>query len=171
MHKPASLRVAVVVGSDSDIPALEPCLETLRELGQAHELRVISAHRTPEAAREFALGAEREGFGVIIAAAGGAAHLAGVLASHTTRPVIGVLVQGGALSGVDALLSTVQMPGGVPVAAVAVGKGGAVNAAVLAAEILALSDRALAARLVAYRMELAEKVKARDAELRRRWPD
>jgi len=171
LHKPASLRVAVVVGSDSDIPALEPCLETLRELGQAHELRVISAHRTPEAAREFALGAEREGFGVIIAAAGGAAHLAGVLASHTTRPVIGVPVQGGALSGVDALLSTVQMPGGVPVAAVAVGKGGAVNAAVLAAEILALSDRALAARLVAYRMELAEKVKARDAELRRRWPD
>lgn len=163
--------MAVLVGSDSDIPALEPCLETLRELGIPHELRVISAHRTPEVAREFALEAPRGGIGVIIAAAGGAAHLAGVLASHTTLPVIGVPVQAGALNGLDALLSTVQMPAGVPVACVAVGKGGAVNAAVLAAEILALSDEELAGRLAGYRRRLSEKVKAKDAELRRRWPE
>jgi phosphoribosylaminoimidazole carboxylase PurE protein len=162
--------VAVVVGSDSDLPNMEPCLAALRELGVPHELRIISAHRTPDAVREFVRSCESGEVGVVIAAAGGAAHLAGVVASLTTLPVVGVPMPGGALGGVDALLSTVQMPGGVPVATFAVGRGGAVNAAVFAAEVIALSDEKVAARVRSYREALAEKVKAKDKKHRSRWP-
>jgi len=165
------LTVAVVMGSDSDLGAMEPCMATLRELEIPHEVRIISAHRTPEALGEFAAECERGGVGVVIAAAGGAAHLAGVAASLTNLPVIGVPMPSGPFGGEDALLSTVQMPGGIPVATVAVGRGGAVNAAVLAARIIALSDEGLAARLAEHRSRLAEKVKAADAAHRSRWPE
>lgn len=163
-------KVAVVVGSDSDLPIMESCCETLKRLDIPHVLRVISAHRTPEEARDFALSAEEEGVSVIIAAAGMAAHLAGSLAAHTRLPVIGVPMAGGALSGLDALLSTVQMPSGVPVATVAVGRAGAVNAAVLAAEILALSDEELGRRLRDYRQTLRQSVVEKDKKNARGWP-
>ena len=145
--------VAVVMGSDSDWPVMKETALLLKKLKLPFAARVISAHRTPEEARAFARGAERKGVKVIIAAAGGAAHLAGALASWTTLPVIGVPMEGWALSGLDALLSTAQMPGGVPVATVAIGKAGARNAAILAAEILALNDKALAGRVAALRAE------------------
>jgi 5-(carboxyamino)imidazole ribonucleotide mutase len=164
-------RVAIVMGSDSDLPTMEHATETLRELEIPHEVRILSAHRTPAAVQEFAAKLEAEGFGVVIAAAGMAAHLAGVMAAHTTLPVVGVPMPGGAFNGADALLSTVQMPGGIPVAAVSVGKSGAVNAAVLAAQILALGDRDIRARVRAHRRKLNEKVAAKDAQLRRRWPE
>ncbi len=164
-------RVAVVIGSDSDLPTIEHCLETLQELEIPHELRVLSAHRTPEEVREFVGECESGNVAVIIAGAGMAAALAGVVASHTTLPVIGVPMPGGAFEGEDALLSTVQMPGGVPVATVAVGKSGAVNAAVLAAEIIALYDDKIAARVKAHRERGREKVRAKDEKNRRRWPE
>jgi 5-(carboxyamino)imidazole ribonucleotide mutase len=130
--------VAVVMGSKSDTEALKPTLEILTKLGIEHEVNVISAHRTPEKAREYALSARERGIEVIIAAAGGAAHLPGVLASWTTLPVIGVPIASGELKGVDALYSIVQMPAGIPVATVAIGSAGAKNAAYLAAEILGI---------------------------------
>jgi 5-(carboxyamino)imidazole ribonucleotide mutase len=130
--------VAVVMGSKSDAEAIQPTLDILDELGIEHEVNVISAHRTPEKARDYALSARERGIEVIIAAAGGAAHLPGVLASWTTLPVIGVPIAGGELKGVDALYSIVQMPAGIPVAAVAIGNAGAKNAAYLAAEILGI---------------------------------
>jgi len=154
--------VAVVVGSDSDWPVMKGAADVLKKLRIAFEVRVISAHRTPEVAADYARHAEASGLKVIIAAAGGAAHLAGVMASWTTRPVIGVPLEGWALGGLDALLSTIQMPAGVPVATVAIGKPGARNAAILAAEILALSDAALASRLRALRQEAKESVVAKD---------
>ena len=158
--------VGVVMGSDSDWPVMKETVALLNKLKVPSEVRVISAHRTPDEAAAFARGAERSGIRVIIAAAGGAAHLAGMLASHVTLPVIGVPLEGCALGGLDALLSTVQMPAGVPVATVAIGKAGARNAAILAAQILALSDAALAARLRSMRIEAKENVAAKDKAIR-----
>jgi len=154
--------VGVLMGSDSDWPTMTECAALLKRLDIPHEVRVISAHRTPETAAKYARSAEKRGLKLIIAAAGGAAHLAGVVASMTALPVIGVPMRGWALDGLDALLSTVQMPGGVPVATVAVGKAGARNAALLAGRILALSDRKLAARMKALRAEAAKSVAAKD---------
>lgn len=158
-------KVAVLMGSKNDLPKLEGCIKTLKALGIPAEVRVMSAHRTPDVVAGFVSAAAAEGFGVIIAAAGGAAHLAGVAAAHTLLPVIGIPVEGGALNGLDALLATVQMPGGIPVATVAIGSGGTVNAALLAAEILALSDEALLLRLRLYREDQRAKVEAADREV------
>jgi 5-(carboxyamino)imidazole ribonucleotide mutase len=159
--------VALVMGSKSDWPTVKRTAETLEELGVPHSVSVMSAHRSPERVREFASGAEAAGLQVLIAAAGSAAHLAGVIAAHTALPVIGIPMESGSLGGLDALLSTVQMPGGVPVATVAIGAGGATNAAVLAAQIIALGNPAVKQRLAAYRAQLADKVRAADEELRR----
>lgn len=157
--------VGLVMGSDSDWPVVSKAHDTLNELGIAHEVRVISAHRTPETAHEYAATAEDRGLKVILAAAGGAAHLAGVLAASTILPVIGIPVPGGSLNGLDALLATVQMPSGIPVATVAVSSSGAVNAALLAAQMLALSDPELAEKLRARKKKLAEKVAAANEKL------
>lgn len=146
--------VAVVMGSKSDTEAMQPALETLEALGIEHEVNVISAHRTPEKARQYGLAARDRGIEVIIAAAGGAAHLPGVLASWTTLPVIGVPLASGELKGVDALYSIVQMPAGIPVATVAIGKAGARNAAYLAAEILGLKYDKIRQAYEKYRNEL-----------------
>ena len=159
-------RVAVVLGSDSDLEAMRGCFEILETFGITWEAHVISAHRSPDEAHAFASGARDAGFLVIIAAAGGAAHLAGVIASLTTLPVIGVPLASSVLGGTDALHSTVQMPPGVPVATVSVGSWGATNAAVLAAEILALGDDDLSSRLDQYRGEMVEKVKRKGERLR-----
>jgi len=164
-------RVAVVMGSDSDLKIMESCMETLQDLKIPYEMRILSAHRTPKAVAEFVASFEEKGIRIVIAAAGMAAHLAGVMAGHTTRPVIGVPMTGGAFNGADALLATVQMPRGVPVATLAVGKSGAVNAAVLAAQILALVDADVDARVKAHRAKQTEKVLAKDTELRRSWPE
>ncbi len=161
-------RVAVIMGSDSDLPQLEGCLAALEDFGVPHEVRVLSAHRTPDDAAQFADEAERRGFGVIIAAAGGAAHLAGALAARTILPVIGVPIGGTSLSGLDSLLSTVQMPGGIPVATVAIGKAGGTNAALLALEILALSDPDIRKKLKQHRRSQARKVRQKDTGLARR---
>jgi len=146
--------VAVVMGSKSDTEALQPTLETLTRLGIEHEVNVISAHRTPEKAREYALAARGRGIEVIIAAAGMAAHLPGVLASWTTLPVIGIPIASGELKGVDALYSIVQMPAGIPVATVAIGSAGARNAAYLAAEILGIKHDKIRQAYEKYRQEL-----------------
>lgn len=150
--------VAVLLGSDSDWETVAATAETLKEFGVPFEVRVCSAHRTPDAAADFAKHAAERGLKVVIAAAGSAAHLAGVLAAHMTLPVIGVPLKGGALDGLDALLATVQMPAGVPVATVALGKAGAVNAALLAVQILALANSDLQAKLAAHKAALARKV-------------
>ena len=152
--------VTIVMGSDSDWPLLVESANTLSGFGVVYEVRVISAHRTPEMAATYARKAAGQGIKTIIAAAGGAAHLAGVLAAHTTLPVIGVPVTSSFMDGLDSLLSTVQMPAGVPVATVAVGKAGAVNAAILAVQILALSRPDLARQLVVHKKTLMDKVKA-----------
>ena len=136
-------QVGILMGSASDWGTIKSAADTLQELGVAHEARVLSAHRTPAETAEYASTAEARGLGVIIAAAGGAAHLAGVVAAHTLLPVIGVPMQAWSLDGLDSLLSTVQMPRGIPVATVAIGKAGAVNAAILATQILATADPAL----------------------------
>ena len=156
-------KVAVIMGSDSDLPVLEGCFKTLKNLNIPYEAHVYSAHRTPAEAAAFARGAQASGFGVIIAAAGKAAHLAGALAAQSVLPVIGIPVKASALDGLDALLSTVQMPGGIPVATVAI--NGSENAALLAAQILALSDGALSQRLTDMRAEMRDKVLAKDAAL------
>ena len=140
-------RVGIVMGSQSDWPIMRSCAETLDALGIAHESRIISAHRTPKRAIEYATNARERGLKVIIAGAGGAAHLAGVLAGMTPLPVFGVPIESKALKGMDSLLSTVQMPGGVPVGTLAIGKAGAINAALLAAAVLALEDAAVAGAL------------------------
>ena len=155
MDKPL---VGIVMGSDSDWPLISKAHEILDELAIPHEVRVISAHRSPDIAFDYASSARDRGLRVIVAAAGGAAHLAGVLAAHTILPVIGIPVQGGAVNGIDALLSTVQMPAGIPVATVAVGSAGGANAALLAAEILAVADERIAAALLARKRDLREKV-------------
>lgn len=153
------------MGSDSDLPVMEATLEILKVLEVPFEVRITSAHRTPEATACYVKEAEARGCGVFIAAAGLAAHLAGAVAANTLKPVIGVPMEGGPLHGMDALLSTVQMPGGVPVACVAIGKAGAKNAAYLAAQIIGLSDPALAQRLVADRQAMAEAVLAKASAL------
>jgi 5-(carboxyamino)imidazole ribonucleotide mutase len=159
--------VAVVMGSDSDMAVMGECVETLKDFGIEPAVRIISAHRTPEIAAEFADNAAKEGVKVIIAAAGMAAHLAGALAGRTTLPVIGVpLISAGGLEGVDALLSTVQMPPGVPVATMAIGKAGAKNAAILAVQILALSDGGLAGKLAEFKKTQGKKVIEKDSHLR-----
>ena len=157
--------VAVLMGSDSDLPTMQSTLDTLSSLGITWEVRVTSAHRTPAATHDYVTNAESRGCQVFIAAAGLAAHLAGAVAALTTRPVIGVPMEGGPLNGFDALLSTVQMPGGIPVASVAIGKAGAKNAAYLAAQILALQDPALAQRLKDERAANAAQIIAKDAAL------
>ena len=154
-------KVGIVMGSDSDLPVIEKAVKILRELDIPFEAHVYSAHRTPEEARGFALNARANGFGVILAAAGMAAHLAGAIAANTTLPVIGIPCKGPVLDGMDALLSTVQMPSGIPVATV--GIGNSANAALLAAEILAVEDAELAERLAAKRRADTEAVLAKDA--------
>ena len=156
-------KIGIVMGSDSDLPVVEKAMATLEKFGVPFEAHVYSAHRTPVEASEFAKGARANGFGAIIAAAGKAAHLAGAMAANTTLPVIGIPIKSSTLDGLDALLSTVQMPGGLPVATVAI-NGGA-NAGLLAAKILATSDEALLGRLKAYSQELKEQVEAKDARL------
>ena len=156
-------KVGIVMGSDSDLPILRKAMDTLDSLGIPFEAHVYSAHRTPEQARDFALHARENGFGAMIAAAGMAAHLAGAIAACTTIPVIGIPCKSTNLDGIDALLSTVQMPSGIPVATVAI--NGAVNAALLAAQIIAVSDEALAAKLDAKRASDAAKVLEKDAAL------
>ena len=154
-------KVAIVMGSDSDLPVVEKAIDTLKEYGVPFEVHVYSAHRTPVQAKEFSEKARENGFGAIIAAAGKAAHLAGALAANTTLPVIGIPVKSSTLDGLDALLSTVQMPSGIPVSTVAI--DGAANAALLAIEILSVSDSALAEKLDAARREAQQKVLAKDA--------
>lgn len=157
--------VGIVMGSDSDWPLVKQAVETLGSLGVTCEARVISAHRTPDAAAEYSRSAAGRGLRVLICAAGGAAHLGGVMAAHTTLPVIGIPVSGGALNGLDALLATVQMPAGIPVATVTLGSAGAVNAAVLAAQILAVGNPSLGKKLAAHKESLKAKVAAGDARV------
>jgi len=158
--------VAVVMGSDSDMDVMQSCIEQLGHFGIEPVVRIISAHRTPEIAAEFAQNAAKNGIKVIIAAAGMAAHLAGALAARTTLPVIGVpLISGSCLEGVDALLSTIQMPPGVPVATVAIGKAGAKNAAILAVQILALTDKNLREKLAEFKNAQRKKVMEKDSAL------
>ena len=162
------MSVALMMGSDSDYTRLEPCVATLKKLGIACEARVLSAHRTPKQVVEFVEGAAGRGVKVLLCAAGGAAHLAGVVAAHSDLPVIGIPMDNPPMGGLDALLATVQMPGGIPVACVAVGGGGPMNAALMAARIMALSDPALAERYVAFREEQTAKVAKKDAALQAR---
>lgn len=157
--------VGIVMGSDSDWPLVQQAADTLKSFGVAFEARVISAHRTPEVASEYASRAEARGLKVIIAAAGGAAHLGGVLAAHTVLPVIGIPVAGGALDGVDALYATLQMPAGIPVATVTLGSAGPVNAALLAVQILGTADAALRAKFRAHKDEMKRKVAEADAKV------
>ena len=156
-------KVGIIMGSDSDLPILRKAMDTLESLGIPYECHIYSAHRTPEEARQFALNARVNGFGAIIAAAGMAAHLAGAIAANTTLPVIGIPCKSTCLDGIDALLSTVMMPSGIPVATVAI--NGGVNAALLCAQILAVSDAELAARLDAKRAADSAKVLEKDAAL------
>ncbi|NEG69438.1 5-(carboxyamino)imidazole ribonucleotide mutase [Bifidobacterium choloepi] len=162
---PASAPVAVIMGSASDWATMSHACEMLDQFGVPYVKRVISAHRTPELMGEFARDARANGFRIIIAGAGGAAHLPGMVAAQTTLPVIGVPVKSRALSGLDSLLSIVQMPGGIPVATTAIGDSGATNAGLLAVSMLAMTDDALAAKLQDYRDGLKEKVAASNAEL------
>lgn len=155
--------VGIIVGSDSDLPVMADAVKTLKQLQVPCEICIISAHRTPTRAEEYAKNAETRGIGVIIAAAGGAAHLAGVIASWTALPVIGVPIRGSALEGLDSLLSMVQMPAGVPVGVV--GINGARNAAILAAQILAVADPQLRERLKQFRQAIAEEVAAKSNQL------
>ena len=159
--------VGVVMGSDSDLETMQRCLDELDTLGIAYEVRIISAHRTPDVADEYAASAAERGLKLIIAAAGMSAALAGVLAARTTLPVIGVPIAAGPLAGTDAMLSTLQMPPGVPVGCMAIGKAGARNAAIFAAQILAVSDGALAGKLVKFKADQANKVVEKDGAVRR----
>lgn len=158
MSAKTALKVAIVMGSQSDWPTMRKASETLAELEVEYEARIVSAHRTPERMSAFARGAAEEGFGVIIAGAGGAAHLPGMVSAMTHLPVLGVPVQSKALSGLDSLLSIVQMPAGVPTGTLAIGEAGATNAAILAASILALQDEALTSRLKEWRARRSESV-------------
>ena len=156
--------VAIIMGSRSDWPTLRHAADILDGLGVAYEAKVVSAHRTPKRMYDFAIGAKAAGFQVIIAAAGGAAHLPGMTASLTELPVLGVPIESKALKGMDSLLSIVQMPAGIPVGTLAIGKAGAINAALLAASVLALNDAALATRLAAWRKQQTDAVKERPEE-------
>lgn len=157
--------VGIVMGSDSDWPKIKGAAKALEQFGVGYEVRVMSAHRTPELVRQYAASAIERGLKVILAAAGGAAHLAGVLAAHTVLPVVGIPVPTELMGGLDSLLSTVQMPGDVPVATVGVGMGGPRNAGLLAVQILALSDSALHQKLAAFKGKLADQVSAKNAAL------
>ncbi|PHS73015.1 MAG: 5-(carboxyamino)imidazole ribonucleotide mutase [Cycloclasticus sp.] len=163
-----SIFVAVLMGSDSDFPVMESTLEVLKKLNIPFEVRITSAHRTPAETHAYVTDADKRGCAVFIAAAGLAAHLAGAVAANTVKPVIGVPLDAGSLQGKDALLSTVQMPGGIPVASVAIGKPGAKNAAYLAAQILALSDEGVAQRVLAERKSAGEAVVKKNQELQER---
>ena len=156
-------KVAVIMGSDSDLPVVQKCLDQLKKFGIPSEAHVFSAHRTPALVEKFASSAKDNGFGVIIAAAGKAAHLGGVIAAYTTLPVIGIPIKSSTMDGLDSLLSMVQMPGGIPVATVAI--DGAQNAAILAAQILALSDDTLAAKLDDFKKDMEAGVEAKDRKL------
>lgn len=156
-------KVAVIMGSDSDLPVVKKAIQRLKSFDIPVEVHVMSAHRTPAAASDFATQAAANGFGVIIAAAGKAAHLAGVLAAHTTLPVIGIPIKSSTLDGLDALLSTVQMPSGIPVATVAI--DGADNAAILAAQMLAIHDTRLQGALADFKQEMAKAVQQKDAAI------
>ncbi|ALP94505.1 5-(carboxyamino)imidazole ribonucleotide mutase [Intestinimonas butyriciproducens] len=158
-------KVAVIMGSDSDLETMKSCIARLKSFDIPVEVRVISAHRTPAAAEQFASAAKENGFGAIIAAAGKAAHLAGVLAAYTTLPVIGVPIKTSLMGGLDSLLSMVQMPKGIPVACVAV--DGADNAAILSAQMLALSDSDLADRLTRFKSDMAQEVAQKDQKMQR----
>ncbi len=160
-------KVAIILGSDSDYPVIEDMIGILKNFGVEYEVVVSSAHRSPERTHRYALELERRGIEVAIACAGAAAHLAGVIAANTILPVIGVPIDSSPLQGLDALLSTSMMPAGVPVATMGIGKSGASNAAVLAAQILARNDSALQERLRKYKKQLAERVEQKDAELRK----
>ncbi len=158
-----ALKVAVILGSDSDWPVVKGACDQLENFGIPFEAHILSAHRTPAAAAEFAKSARTSGFGVVICAAGMAAHLAGAFAANTTLPVIGIPMKGGAMDGLDALLSTVEMPSGIPVATVAI--GGAKNAAILAAQILAVTDTDLAEKLDRARADMADQIAKKEAKL------
>lgn len=159
--------VGIVMGSDSDFPVMSETGRVLKRFGIAYEIEVLSAHRTPARAHEYATTALKRGLKVVIAAAGAAAHLAGVMAASTTLPVIGVPLASSSLNGLDALLATVQMPGGIAVATMAIDKAGAVNAAIFAAEIIALSDEAVARKLVEHKEEMARSVSEKNAKLQK----
>lgn len=160
-------KVGIVMGSDSDLPVVEKAIDVLRQYGVPFEVHVYSAHRTPEQAKEFSSTAREKGFGVLIAAAGKAAHLAGAVAANTTLPVIGIPIKSSTLDGLDALLSTVQMPSGIPVATVAI--DGAVNAALLALQILSVSDEGLAEKLNKARTDAARKVLEKNAAIEQQY--
>lgn len=162
------LKVGIVIGSDSDLKIMQQAGEMLERFGVEHEITIASAHRSPRRASDYARQARRRGIGVIIAGAGGAAHLAGVLASETTLPVIGVPIDSSPLQGLDSLLSTVQMPAGVPVAAMGIGASGARNAAILAVQILSLSDPELARKLTNFKRHLADEVRKKGERLKGR---
>jgi phosphoribosylaminoimidazole carboxylase PurE protein len=166
-----SALVGILMGSDTDLPVMSEAAKTLEKFGIPYEMEVVSAHRTPARAHEYATSAVSRGLKVLIAAAGAAAHLAGVIAANTTLPVIGVPMGTSSLNGLDALLSTVQMPGGIPVATMAIDKAGAVNAAVFTAEILGLSDPEIARRLVAHKEELVRGVAEKNARLKQQLAD
>ena len=157
-------KIGIIMGSDSDLPTVQKAVDTLKEFGVPCELHVFSAHRTPVEARDFSINARENGFGAIIAAAGMAAHLAGAIAANTTLPVVGIPINSGKLNGIDALLSTVQMPSGIPVATVAI--DGAVNAALLCIQILAVTDKELADKLDNMRKADAQKLLDKDKALK-----
>ena len=156
--------VSIIMGSDSDLPVMQETLRVLGDFGIPHEVKILSAHRSPDKTTAFAKSAKKRGIKVIIAGAGGAAHLAGVVAANTTLPVIGVPMES-RLDGMDSLLSIVQMPSGVPVATVSIGKAGAINAAILAAEIISLSDKAIDQKLTKYKKALVKKVEEKNKNL------
>ena len=164
-------RVGILVGSDTDLPVMSEAGRTLEKFGITYEMEVVSAHRSPARAHEYATSAASRGLKALIVGAGAAAHLAGVIAANTTLPVIGVPMATSALNGLDALLSTVQMPGGIPVATMAIGKPGAVNAAIFAAEILGLADSEVEQRLVAHKEDLARDVAEKNARLQQQLAD
>jgi 5-(carboxyamino)imidazole ribonucleotide mutase len=165
MKKKAGVTVSIVMGSDSDLPVLKEAMIVLKDFDIPYEVVLTSAHRSPERTTSFARGAARRGIKVIIVGAGAAAHLAGVIASQTTLPVIGIPVDSTSLAGLDALLSTVQMPGGIPVASMGIGKAGARNAAVLSARILALKDREIEKKLIAYAKKMAREIEKKQEKI------
>ncbi len=165
MKKKAGVAVSIVMGSDSDLPILKETMMVLKDFDIPYEVVLTSAHRSPERTTSFARSAARRGIKVIIVGAGAAAHLAGVIASQTTLPVIGIPVDATSLAGLDALLSTVQMPGGIPVASMAIGKAGARNAAVLSARILALEDRGIEKKLIAYAKKMAREIEKKQEKI------
>jgi len=167
MSKP---QVSIVMGSDSDLEIMREAAKALDEFGIAYEIDVTSAHRSPDRTADFARQAAERGIRVIIAGAGGAAHLAGVIAAHTTLPVIGVPIPSSALQGMDSLLATVQMPAGIPVATVAIGKPGATNAGILAAQMIALADASVAKKLAAHKQKLARGVEEKSRKLKASQP-